>query len=274
MKREIGSLEADVFLPENPKFKSPLIFVHGLWSGGWSWHEWVTQWSNLGWECWVVNFRGRTEEKAQEILARLTFEDCVNDLQGVVRAAAYPPVILAHNFGGLVAMKVAEATELSALVLMAALPPAQMEAAPTRPFRLLRLKYSPLVFLGRSFRPQEKDFSNNWLSSVPENWRPGILRGVVPESRHLIKEFFYRRVEIDPARIRCPVLVTGGGQDRLLSSSALHELAAGLDAQVLEYPRHGHWMMGETEGQKIVREIHRWVIQKLGERILLAQFPQ
>jgi pimeloyl-ACP methyl ester carboxylesterase len=171
-------------------------------------------------------------------------------------------------------MKVAEATELSALVLVAAVSPAQIQAAPPRPFRLLRLKYSPLVFLGRPFRPQDKDFAKNWLSSVPEKRRPAILKGMVPESSGLVKEYFYRRVKIETARIRCPVLVIGGNQDQLVSSTALHELASALGAQLLEYPNHGHWMMGEADGQKIVRDIHRWVIQKLGEKILLPELLQ
>lgn len=274
MKQEIGSLAAEIFFPESSKFKSPLILIHGLWSGSWIWREWATHASNLGWECWVVDFRRRMEAMDRAPAARLTFEDCVNNLQSVVRAAPYPPVLLAHDFGGLVALKVAEASALSALVLLAALPPAGVRAASTRPFRLLRLKYWPLVFLGRSFRPQEKDFSKNWLSLVSKNRRPAILQDLVPESGDLIKEFFYRRRGIDAARIRAPVLVIGGGQDRLISWSAFHETATALGASLLEYPQRGHWMMGEAEGEKIVREIHRWVIQKLGEKIFLAEFSR
>lgn len=274
MKKEIGSLTAEIYPPENPKFKPPLILVHGLWSGGWSWHEWATHWSNLGWECWVVNFRGRSEKRAEEILPRLTFGDWVNDLQSVVRESAYPPVLLGHDFGGLAAMKVAEGSALSAVILVAALPPAQIKAAPTQPFRLLRLKYSPLIFLRRSFRPAEKDISESWLSSVTEYRRAAIFRRMVPESSPLTKEFFYRSVKTDPALIRCPVLMAGGGQDRLVALPAFRELASELGAQLLEYPNHGHWIIGEAEGQRRVREMHRWVVQKLGESILVAEFPQ
>jgi hypothetical protein len=32
--------------------------------------------------------------------------------------------------------------------------------------------------------------------------------------------------------------------------------------------------MGEEEGQKIVRDIHRWLVQRLGEKILLADFSK
>ena len=40
------------------------------------------------------------------------------------------------------------------------------------------------------------------------------------------------------------------------------------------YPGHGHWPLGESEGETIVRDIHRWLVQKLGDEILLAEFPE
>ena len=36
-------------------------------------------------------------------------------------------------------------------------------------------------------------------------------------------------------------------------------------------PGQGHWLI-EHDGETIVRDIHRWIIQKLGEKILLAEF--
>jgi len=48
-------------------------------------------------------------------------------------------------------------------------------------------------------------------------------------------------------------------------------VAKWLGGEFREYPRQGHWLI-EQDGENIVRDIHRWIIQKLGEKILLADF--
>ncbi|MBI2991887.1 MAG: hypothetical protein HYY47_07105, partial [Deltaproteobacteria bacterium] len=52
----------------------------------------------------------------------------------------------------------------------------------------------------------------------------------------------------------------------------LRGLAQSLSGDCNAYPGHGHWILGEGEGEAIVRDIHRWVVQKLGDELLLAEF--
>lgn len=274
MERWIEGLLADVAPPEKPKFKSPLLLIHGLWSGSWCWRQWATHFSNLGWECWAVNLRGRVEEGRPKVLEQLTFQDCVEDLKRVIGDASFPPVLLAHGLGGLMAQKVAEEKKISALILLSSRAPAGIKVVTSRALRLLHLKYWPLIFLGRPFCLQEKDFRRIWLASLAENQHPEILRSMVPDSSHLIKEFFAPRAEIDPARIRCPVRIIAGSDDRIVPVSSLRKMAQRLSADFREYPNHGHWVMGEDRGEEIVRDIHRWLVQRLGEEILLAEFSE
>lgn len=274
MEKWIGDLLIDASPPEKPKFKSPMILVHGLWSGSWSWRSWATHFSNLGWECWAVNFRGRFEEGRHQILKQLNFQGCVEDLKKIIRSAAFAPLLVAHDLGGLVAQKAAEEEKLSVLVLLSSLPSGDIRMALPRSLRLLRLKYAPLIFLRRPFLFVERDFHRLWLASIPEGQHPDILRRMVPESSYLVREFFDRRVKVNPERIHCPVLVVGGDEDKVISLVSLREMAQWLGGDIKEYPNHGHWMLGEDNGEEIVRNIHRWVVQKLGEKILLAEFSE
>jgi len=66
--------------------------------------------------------------------------------------------------------------------------------------------------------------------------------------------------------------VVGGEQDQAVPIASLRQMAQWLGGDFKEYPRHGHWMLGESGGEIIVRDIHRWVVQRLGEKILLAEF--
>jgi pimeloyl-ACP methyl ester carboxylesterase len=69
-------------------------------------------------------------------------------------------------------------------------------------------------------------------------------------------------------------LIVGGADDRIISAESLRDTARQLKADLKEYPGHGHWLMGESEGEEITRDIHRWLVQKLGEEILLAEFSR
>lgn len=273
MEKWIGDLLLDTSPPEKPKFNSPLVFAHGLWSGSWCWQPWATHFANLGWECWAVNFRGRFEKNAPEVLKEVDFQRCVEDLSRVVRSTIFPPILVGHSLGGLIAQKVAEKESLSALVLLSSLPPQEVPLAPSRTLRLLRLKYFPLIWLRRSFRPEERDFARSWLASVAGHRRMGIYGQSVPESSHLVSEFFGRRVRVEPGRIACPVLVIGGREDRVVPVDWQKVMAKRLVGEFLEYAGHGHWIMQEEGTDKIISDLHRWLVQKLGDKILLAQLP-
>jgi pimeloyl-ACP methyl ester carboxylesterase len=271
MKKRVGSILTEHFQPENPKFRSPLILVHGPWSGSWCWQDWAVRFCNLGWDCWAVNFRGRAEDKVLESLARLTFDDCLGDLKQVIPATRSSPVLLGHSLGGLAAVKAAEGERISAVILLSAPFRGGDVKDWGRGLRLLRLKYLPLIFLRQPIRMNEKDFNLHWLASVPEYRRAAVLKGLVMESGYLVEELFRPSVSLDPKEIRCPVLVLGGTEDRVVSVASLRHMARALDAEFKEYPGHGHWMMEEEGREAIVNDIHRWLVQRLGEDVLLAE---
>jgi pimeloyl-ACP methyl ester carboxylesterase len=274
MERRIAGLIVDVTPPERPKFKSPLILIHGLWSGSWCWNAWATHFCNLGWECWAINFPGRTGENNIQALQRLTFQDCLEELTKVIAVAPAPPVLVGHDLGGLLAQKAAEEKETSGVVLVSTLPPRGMREVLPRAVRLLRLKYWSLLFLGRPFLLQEKDFRRLGFAPVDKEHHLGVLRPMVPDSSHLIKEFFSRTVEVSHARSRYPVLIIAAGEDRVVPVVSLREVAQRVGADFKEYSEHGHGIIGEEGGQEIARDIHRWIVQKLGEKILLADFNE
>ncbi|MBI2359282.1 MAG: alpha/beta hydrolase [Deltaproteobacteria bacterium] len=270
MERWIGDLLVDTFPSEKSKFRSVLVLVHGLWSDSSCWQPWATHFANLGWDCWAVNLRGRFGPRAIDVLSQVTFGQCVEDLHRVIRATPFPPVLLGHSFGGLIAQKVAAEGGLSALVLLSSVPPRDIRAEPTRTLRLLRLKYLPLLWLGRPFRLEDKDFGRSWLASVPVHLRAEIYRQAVPESGRLARAFFRRSVRIESQRIACPVLVIGGDADQVVDVAAQRASAHWLGADFQAYPGHGHAIMQEQGSERVVRDIHRWLVQRLGETILLA----
>lgn len=268
MEKRIGRLVAEFLPPEKQKFKGPLVLIHGLWSTSRCWREWAIHLSNLGWECWAVNLPGRAPETALEILRGLSVEKCVKDLEEAITALPFPRVLMGHGLGGLLAQKLGEKEIASALVLLSSSPSRETPATLPRALRLLYLKYLPLIFFRLPFRLEEKDLRES-LVAVPAARRRQILQDLVPESARLVREFFTRSVTVDPSRIRCPILVIAGSQDRWVPTPAQRAMARRLGADFVEYPGHGHWIPGESGGETVARDIHRWLVKKLGEDILL-----
>jgi pimeloyl-ACP methyl ester carboxylesterase len=271
MVTALSGLAAVFFPPETGKFKRPLLLVHGPWTSSWCWREWPTHFANLGWECWAVDLRGRQSSDSAKELAALTFDQCVKDVGAAIRALS-SPVVLAHSFGGLIALGAAHQEPVSAVIFLSG--PLTLRAADSKVLRSFRLKYSPLIFLRRPFLLQEKDFVSFWLSSVPQTRRRSILSAMVPESAVLIRDLLLGSLERKDPPLLSPTLVAGGLNDALIPITALRQRATELGAEFLEYSDHGHWFFGEGNGEPIVRDIHRWVVRKLGQKILLAEFPQ
>ncbi len=274
MKKQIGEVVVDILPPEKQKFRSPVILVHGLWSGSWCWSGWATRFSNLGWECWSVDMRGRVGDNRERIVSHLTFEQCVEDLKEVIHAAGPKAVLVGHSVGGITAMKAADVKNISALILVSPPLPGDEPKSMGRSLQLLRLKYFLPVFLRLPIRIKEDDFSHYWLGSLPRTDHGQVLKGLVPESSYLVERLFKTQVSSEPALVGCPVLVMAGMDDRVIPVEAGRQGARLLGAEFKEYPGHGHWMMEEEGWEEVVNDIHRWVVQRLGEEILLADFTR
>ncbi|MGH7826688.1 MAG: alpha/beta fold hydrolase [Candidatus Binatia bacterium] len=272
IKQIIAGLFSDRYPPEKPKFKSPLVLLHGLWTGSWCWETWASHFCNLGWDCSAINFRGRSGETPVSEFRRLALEDCVADLSEVLASFSYPPVLLAMNLGCLVGLKATENSRLAALILVSPAAPRNLRQSRSRARRLLRLKYSPLIFLRRPIRIDRNDFQANFLHPLPDSKHPEIYRRTVPESPLLVREFLLPRIDLTSGSPGCPSLVVAGAEDAIQPAASAREIAELLGADFREYNGQGHWMI-EQDSQAIVRDIHRWVVQKLGEQILLSEIP-
>jgi pimeloyl-ACP methyl ester carboxylesterase len=120
-------------------------------------------------------------------------------------------------------------------------------------------------------RIDEKDFRAYFLTPLSENPQSTISRQTAPESSALVREFLVPRASLDAGPLSCPILALGGSDDNITPPATTNRVTEWLGGEFREYPRQGHWLI-ERDSENIVRDIHRWIIQKLGEKILLAEF--
>ncbi|MET0503054.1 MAG: alpha/beta fold hydrolase [Candidatus Binatia bacterium] len=271
MNDAIGGGWGKRYPPAQAKFKSTLLLVHGLWSGAWCWHSWATHFCNLGWDSVAIDLRRRSPQNVTGGPQRVSFDDCVQDLREIIRSFSTPPVLLAMDLGALMALKALEESEASSIILVSPSPPANLDTAKSRRLRLLWLKYRLLILLKRPFRIDEKDFRANFLAPLPANLQTTISQQTVPEPSALVREFFAPSVSLKPGPLPYPLLVVGGSDDAITPPATSNAIAHHLGGEFRAYRGQGHWLI-EHDGENIVRDIHRWIIRKLGERILLANF--
>jgi len=272
IRQIIGGLLSDRYPPEKHKFKSALVLIHGVWAGSWVWESWATHFANLGWDCSAINLRGRTGDLPLRDLKRVGFEQCATDVAAVLESFSAPPVVLAMDLACLLALKASEQAKAAGLILVAPASPRNLSDPNLRARRLLRLKYSPLMFLRRPIRIDANDFRDYFFYPLPADLWPRAYARTVPESPLLVREFLLPRTVVNPTSLGCPSLIVAGAADTIQPPGGARKLAEFLGSDYKEYDGQGHWLI-ESDGEAIVRDIHRWTIQQLGERILLAEIP-
>jgi len=271
VRHYITGLPVDIFEPERSKFRPILLMIHDLWVGGWCWHDWATRLCNLGWECWAVSLRGRDPAKGLEEGKGQTFEDCARDLHRLCDSLTSPVIVLAHGFGVSLAHTAYTKHKAVAGIFLA---PAFKPSTATEEFRALRrlqLKYLPLMLLRQPVLIRASDFATLWLNCVGEEYRREILQGLVPESPRLIRALFQRMKGVPIPNTGLPALALGGADDHLLPQDSVQTLAMHLGGEYRVYPGRGHWMLHEEGWEDVVNDVHRWILNTMGESILVAE---
>jgi len=87
--------------------KSPVVFIHGSFHGGWCWAEsWMSLFSQRGFPCFAVSLRGTSATPQVGGATSVQLQEHVDDIASFVELAvpsSRPPILIGHSFGGMVA---------------------------------------------------------------------------------------------------------------------------------------------------------------------------
>jgi pimeloyl-ACP methyl ester carboxylesterase len=117
-----------------PKSKSPrsspLLFVHGAYSGAWCWKEnFLSFFADAGFPSYAVSLSGHGKSRGRKMLDHLSIDDYVRDVEEAASGLRSPPVLIGHSMGGFVVQKALERRIAPAAVLMCAVPPQGLMAS-------------------------------------------------------------------------------------------------------------------------------------------------
>ncbi len=272
MERRLALLRAEVSAPERNKFTAPLLLLHGLWSGSWSWQEVAGALSQRGWECWALDLRGRPESRTVETIGRIPLEDYVEDVVTAAQHLWAPPIVCGHDLGALLALLAAAQVRPCALMCLAPLLPHAWVADGRPPAPLVRLSAVPALLWGRALHPPRLAMACDFLfNTLPPAAQAQLHVRLQPDSGIVARTLTRGHVAFPTAGVPCPVLVVSGGADRMSPPTTARWLADRLLAEHRDYPEHGHWLCAGEQGMRLTGDLHRWLIRTLGETLLVPE---
>ena len=242
-------LYIESWLPERRSRRRPLYLIHGELGGSWLWERYLGYFAGRGWETHALNLRAHFWSSTDDV-PQLTFESYLQDVYAGLARLGPNPVIVAHGFGALLAMKAAETAGLGALVLIS--PPLPHELRSPADAHLLR--DVPPVFrrdlVGWSGMPERIRRQNPDLS-IADVLRVQHMMG---QESGAARRSMLTGVSVDREALRdVPRLVIGAGLDRLFPEVESERVAAWLDAEYQPFGAHSHY--GTVIGEESYRQV-------------------
>ncbi len=225
--------------------RPPLLMVHGIAHGAWCFNEnWVPAAAEQGWPSYAVSLRGHGGSGGARHLRRTLTRDYVHDVMQTIVELPSPPVLIGHSMGAIVAQLVAERYPLRGLVLLT---PAPMHSAVGD---LVAIAKDRPADLGRAVIGQT-------LSMEPDILFEGLDAEAAraysdrtgTESPFVQWELLLRR-RVGP--VRCPVLVVGTPDDRLIRPADVERTAESYGVDPVWFPGIGHDVMLDTGWDRVL----------------------
>jgi len=258
MQRRIGDAIIESVAAEAPKFTAPMLLVHGLWCTAAVWRRFMGYLAHRGWMSHALTLRGHAVDAGRDGIGRVRFADYLEDVHRVVAACDAPPVVVGHDLGGLLALNCGP-QEVRAAVALAPLVP-QAIGATANP-TLVRFGARLAMWRSRALPAPKGRLGMDCFG-------PGAPGGTTQDSGCVAAELMRNEVPA-PVGTRVPTLIVGGTRDVISPPDAARRLAQHVGATAQLADGASHAMPWEPGWEQRVSEVHRWVVQLLGEELLV-----
>jgi len=256
-----GDLEVLCHTPAGVAHETPLLFIHGAYTGAWCWDECFMPWfAEQGYSCYALSLSGHGRSRGRAYLDSFSISDYVDDVAEVVAKLPTAPVLIGHSMGGMVVQKYLERHSAPGVVLMSSVPPQGLLGSA---FGLAFAKPHLLGDLNRIMgggRPQMETLRDAMFHETMEIERlQRYYHLCQPESHRAIWDMSL--FDLPPiSRIhRPPLLVLGAEHDVLIPPDQVQMTARRYDVEAMILPELGHGMMLETDWRIAADPILSWL---------------
>lgn len=266
-QEKIDDLFLDHAVPDNKRYKYPLLFIHGMLTGSWIFRNWMEEAVQEGWECWALNLRGYHGSHPVKDKGATSLKDYVQDARYALGKIG-PSILIGHSMGGLIAQIIASKDKkklVKATVLVTSAPPRGIltRHTPLLLARLWRWRYAYAALAKRSFQNRDADTLRLMLNNMPSSEAKRLISKFADESGLVAREIMIGSIAIDPRSIHCPKLIVGARNDMLTPASIQRKIAKKYNADYFEFSLHAHALMLEKNWQEPIQSILAWLTSKL-----------
>ena len=266
------ALEVVTRTPARLKHKTPLLFIHGAFTGAWCWEEhFLPFFAEAGYAAHALSLSGHGSSRGREKLDTLSIADYVDDVREVVEQLPTPPVLIGHSMGGFVVQKYLEQHAAPAAVLMCTVPPQGMmgvafNALFARPALLSNLNdmmaggqasYESLREALFAQEVTQDDLKRFYHLAQPESHRAiwDMTLFNLPSASRIVEN-------LASIAARPRLLVIGAEHDHLMPASTAQMTARtyGVEAEI--FPGMGHGLMLERDWRIVAARILVWMAER------------
>lgn len=244
---------------ETTATRPPLLFVHGLGHGAWSWDEhWLPAAAERGWPCHAVSLRGHGDSGGVRG-RRWKLRDYEHDVMQAIIALPAPPVLIGHSMGALVVRRVLARYPARAGVLVT--PPGARHGLGSA---VLLARHNPRQLVrataGRSLRLGPHDL----FARLDAAGARAYCDRQVDESPWAQYELL---LAPRPRASRAPVLVLGAGADRLVTLHDTISTARAYGTRPHVFRGMGHDLMLDRGWQEPLDVMLDWLDRTLTDDV-------
>lgn len=247
-------------LPEGDAKGSPVLFIHGAFSGAWCWDEHFMQYfADRGHVARAVDLPGRRGRPDFDMLQDFGISDYLEAVLIAIDQFDEPPVLIGHSMGGQLAWRASEERDVAGLVLMASVPPTGL-AAPAMDL----LVSKPSLFMdvaaihagepGSIESVQAALFSDTTDTKLVAEYAARMQH----ESRLAVAGLYLPFMPNILSIWGTPIFVQGASKDNLIPPAHVHWTASLAGKIATIYDGMGHGMMLEVGWQTVADDILSW----------------
>lgn len=253
------------YLPEKPRYKTPLILQHGMFYSAQCWQPWQEAFAQWGWQSHALSLPGHGKSLAQRPIRACTLDYYLGFLRDEAKRFESKPVVIGHSMGGALTQwylkyisqaraVVFVASWVADSVLQDGVPLLLMQDPAILPLMMKDWDARSWIrtpqraadkFLGPKAKVSPREFQDQLsaesavvlLQHNPPFWSP-------------------------PEQIHTPSLWLAGGADRIVSVAGLRKSAQIFAGEFVLVPGAGHNLMMEQDHHQTAKLIHDWLLRQ------------
>ncbi len=244
--------------------------IHGMWGGSWCWDNYKTFFEKRGYHCVTTTLRHHDINPTahpDSMLGTTSLLDYVNDLEQEILQLNMKPIVMGHSMGGLLAQILGSRDLAKALVLLTPAPPSGIMSLSPGTIKSFWNVLAKWEFWKTANRQIFDGAIYSMLHLMPEDQQKIIFDKFVYESGRAASEIGFwfldskRASSVDASKIKCPMLVISGSEDRITPASVIEKIAKIYEplSTYKSFDNHAHWVIGEPGWQEIADYISAWL---------------